>query len=228
MRVISGIAKRIPLIAPKGMDTRPTSDRAKEGLFNIIADKIPGVRFLDLFCGSGAVGIEALSRGATEVVFVDNARPAQTAVIENLEKTRLNQTDADIQIIGMSVPKAIQQLSDDKRCFDVIFLDPPYDMRGTNHLMQTLHELAQTDIIEADGLLIAETDTRTGKKLAESNPPSPFVQTDIRIYGQTCFIFYLLDARECASRRTDAAERSGIHSHGAKGFGDGVPIGMRK
>ena len=193
MRVIAGTARRIQLTSPKGQETRPTSDRAKEGLFNIIADKLPNAAFLDLFCGSGAMGIEALSRGAKEAVFVDNSKPAQIATAQNLEKTKL---DINAQMLNMSISKALLQLSQAGKLFDIIFLDPPYDKRGTNHLAQTLQALSQANILAEDGLLIAETDTRTGTNFAESTAPAPFVYVNKRDYGQTCFLFFSRGATE--------------------------------
>ena len=89
MRVIAGIARSMPLRTVKGMDVRPTTDRTKETLFNIIQMRIPGCRFLDLYAGSGSIGIEALSRGADECVFVEKARASQELVRENLTFTKL-------------------------------------------------------------------------------------------------------------------------------------------
>ena len=188
MRVIAGTARRIPLSAPKGMTTRPTSDRAKESLFNILAGRISDARFLDLFCGSGAIGIEALSRGASAITFVDNSKFSQTAVSENLGKTKMNQSE--VQILRMNASSAIRQLNQAHRQYDIIFLDPPYDMRGTNFLAETLQVLADTALLAKDGLLIAETDTRTGAKFANDDLQLPFIQSDMRTCGQTCFLFF--------------------------------------
>ena len=87
MRVIAGTARSMPLRTVKGMDIRPTTDRTKETLFNILMPRIPNCRFLDLFAGSGSIGIEALSRGASEAVFVENTRAHQALILENLEFT---------------------------------------------------------------------------------------------------------------------------------------------
>jgi len=182
MRVIAGVARRILLAAPRGLSTRPTSDRAKEGLFNMLANRLPGARFLDLFCGSGAMGIEALSRGAHEAVFVDNAKSALDAVQENLTKTRL--TD-NAHVLGKSVQKAIEQLAQVNRQFDMIFLDPPYDLNGTRHMVQTLESLAASSLLADGGVIVAETDA----KIAPDAVP-PFVCAGTRSYGRTCFLFY--------------------------------------
>ena len=186
MRVIAGTARRILLSAPKETVTRPTSDRAKESLFNILAARIFDARFLDLFCGSGAIGIEALSRGARLATFVDHSRFSYTVVNENLIKTKMHQSE--VQIMRMDVSAAIRQLDWEKRQYDIIFLDPPYDMRDI--YLETLQRLAATNLLAADGLLIAETDNRMGKTFAASDFRLPFVQTDMRMCGQTCFLFF--------------------------------------
>ena len=176
MRIIAGTAGRTALIAPKGLDTRPTSDMAKESLFNILAGEICGARFLDLFSGSGAIGLEALSRGAEEAVFVENAAPAIAALLQNMDKTRLTG-----EVMKMPISKAIDSLSAAGRQFDIIFMDPPYD---TNLLQQTLGKLADANILAKDGILVAETDSK------QCPTPEVFELTDKRIYGRCCFLFY--------------------------------------
>ena len=169
MRVIAGSAKRIALSAPKGLNTRPTSDRAKESLFNIISVKIAGARFLDVFCGSGAIGIEALSRGAKEAVFIDNDVNAIKSLNENLIKTKLH-----AEILQMPVEKAIKKLTAEKRQFDIIFLDPPY---GSEIFMQPR-------LLAENGLLVAETESEL--KITLDN----LHLFDTRVYGRTKFLFY--------------------------------------
>lgn len=195
MRVIAGLARRIPLVAPastKGLSTRPTSDRAKESLFNMLSARLDGTRFLDLFCGSGAMGIEALSRGAKEAVFVDSSRSAIAATDENLKKTKLiDPKTRKIEIMGVHVLQAIKQLSQSGRCFDIIFLDPPYDLNNTSHLKQTLDELSTAGILSDDGLLVAETDAKVAERAPDLIAPiPPFKHIDTRNYGRTCFLFY--------------------------------------
>lgn len=177
MRVIAGSAKRTVLVAPEGIDTRPTSDRAKESLFNILNEKICGALFLDLFCGSGAIGIEALSRGAEKVFFVDNSNKAKKAVEANLTKTRfLGKSEVIISAVSKAVGSTvIKNISS----FDIIFLDPPY---GTNLLEETLPLLKS--ILKKDGLIIAETDVKH----------EPYINDDfcikyVKIYGRNKFIF---------------------------------------
>jgi len=183
MRVVAGSARRVNLAAPKGLNTRPTSDMAKEGLFNILSAQIRGKRFLDLFCGSGAIGIEALSRGAKEAVFVENAKPAIAATLQNFIKTKLAEPK---QLLQMPVAQAIATLDASGNSFDIIFMDPPYD---TSLLTQTLNQLAQTKLLSDNGIIVAETD----KEIYEANPvaiPVKLELTSTRVYGRTCFLFY--------------------------------------
>ncbi len=121
MRVIAGIARSLPLKTIDGMDTRPTTDRIKETLFNIIMPEIPGALFLDLFAGSGAIGIEALSRGASHCKFVENNRRAVSCIEENLKFTKFSDK-ADV--ITADVISYLNSLKDVD--FDIIFMDPPY------------------------------------------------------------------------------------------------------
>ncbi|MGN0361388.1 MAG: 16S rRNA (guanine(966)-N(2))-methyltransferase RsmD [Bilifractor sp.] len=122
MRVIAGTCRSLPLKTLPGKDTRPTTDRIKETLFNMLQKDIPGCRFLDLFAGSGAIGIEALSRGAETCCFVDKSRKAVQIISENLRFTKL--TDRS-EVLQMDALSAIRYLHGQKP-FDVIFLDPPY------------------------------------------------------------------------------------------------------
>ena len=182
MRVIAGSAKRIRLEAPKGFDTRPTSDRAKEGLFNILADRICGSRFLDLYSGSGAIGIEALSRGAGRVVFVDSSGVAACSLRQNLMKTKLEHC---AEVLCMDAFEALQRM---KGHFDFIFFDPPYKEGVT----KILEQICQAKILSDDGLIIAETDARH-----IDNIPSSLYLMDMRRYGRVGF-FILCEEKKCA------------------------------
>jgi 16S rRNA (guanine(966)-N(2))-methyltransferase RsmD len=160
------------------LDTRPTSDRAKENLFNVISGRVRGARFLDLFCGSGAVGIEALSRGAREAVFVESSPAAVKCTQANLAKTKLT-----AQVLHMTAEKAIRFLSENSNQFDIIFLDPPYD---SPLLAQALEQISQAGLIAENGLLIAETDSSNDSHFDD------FVKgcASQRIYGRTRFLLY--------------------------------------
>lgn len=123
MRVIAGKARSITLRTPKSIKTRPTADRTKETLFNMLQSVIPGCDFLDLFSGSGGIGIEALSRGAKSCVFIEKDRDALECIRENLQKTKLNEYG---QIISKDVVSALNQM-DGQVSFSCIFMDPPYE-----------------------------------------------------------------------------------------------------
>lgn len=154
MRVIAGKARSISLRTPKGMATRPTSDRIKETLFNLLQPFIYDSVFMDLFSGSGGIGIEALSRGAKYCVFVEKNKDALTCIKENLQKTNLK---SNSQIIENDVMFALQKL-DGQMLFDCIFIDPPY---GHNWEKQILFYLKDAQILAPDGLIIIEAAKET-------------------------------------------------------------------
>jgi len=151
MRVIAGSARRINLVTPAGDDTRPTTDRIKETLFNILQPDLYDARFLDLFAGSGGIGIEALSRGASEAVFVERARKPLECIKENLRRTGLFPA---ARVIESDVYSAIGRLKGSGR-FDIIFMDPPYD---SDYIKGVLAALRSTDLADEDTMLIAEAD----------------------------------------------------------------------
>lgn len=155
MRVIAGKAKRLPLKTIEGLDTRPTTDRIKETLFNMLQDEIPGCRFLDLFAGSGGIGIEAISRGAKEAVFVENSRKAGVCIQDNLKFTRL---DSQGQLLMMDVFRAIERLSQSHAPFDIIFMDPPY-----NKLLEkeVLTALKDSPLVDEHTLFVVEASLET-------------------------------------------------------------------
>jgi len=134
MRVIAGSARRLLLKTPLGDNTRPTTDRIKETLFNMIQNEVPGSVFLDLFAGSGAIGIEALSRGADYAVFVENDKNALTCIEENLKHTGLNDKAG---IYKQDVFVSLQSL-EYKYEFDIVFMDPPYDKELERRVLEYL------------------------------------------------------------------------------------------
>lgn len=148
MRVIAGEARSIPLVCPDGDGTRPTTDRIKETLFNIIQDEIPGAVFVDLFAGSGAVGIEALSRGAAKAYFIDNNKKAIEAIEANLKKTKL--MDKAMVLKQDAVTSITYSIREE---VDVVFLDPPY---GCNMDQTVFAALKDAKCITSDTLIIAE------------------------------------------------------------------------
>lgn len=151
MRVIAGTARRLPLAAPEGKDTRPTTDRIKETLFNMIQDEIPGSLFLDLFSGSGAIGIEALSRGAERAWLVEFGREPLKCIRTNLAKTRL---DGQAVVLPIEVTYAISKLEKEGKQFDIIYADPPYAKKFEAKLVQML---ARSGIVKEGTLVILES-----------------------------------------------------------------------
>lgn len=184
MRVIAGSAKGCGLAAPKGLDTRPTADRQKENLFNLLTHFIPDSQFLDLFSGSGAIGIEALSRGAREAVLVEHASAALDAIRQNLNKTKLQER---AEVMPLPVKRALEGLSAAQRRFDVIFMDPPY--AGTM-VSETITQLAQTGLLAEDGILAAEMPAQINVPLHEA-----FTVLKIRKYGHTQIVLYKVTDR---------------------------------
>ena len=163
MRVIAGKARRLPLKTVPGMDTRPTTDRIKETLFNILQNDLYGIRFLDLFSGSGGIGIEALSRGASEVYFVENARAAISCIKDNLAFTHLSES---ARIYPCDVMTALARL-EGERPFQIIFMDPPY---GQGLEQRVLEYMADNllSYVDAGTLIIIEASLDTDFSYVES------------------------------------------------------------
>ncbi len=154
MRVIAGSAKRLQLKTVEGMETRPTTDRIKETLFNMISAYIADSNFLDLFSGSGAIGIEALSRGAASAVFVEQSKKAMECIKDNLRYTKL----ADkAEVYETDVLNALKRL-EGKKTFDYIFMDPPYNQL---HEKRVLEYLSNSTLLSDDGIIIVEASLDT-------------------------------------------------------------------
>ena len=145
MRVITGKARGVQLKTPDGMLTRPTADRVKEALFSIINFDIPGAKVLDLFGGTGQLGIEAMSRGAARCIFVDAREDACRLIKENLKRTKLEGT-----VIRSDY---MDYLNRCKEQFSIIFLDPPY---AEEYLENAIKRIAEIDILQTDGIIVAE------------------------------------------------------------------------
>ncbi len=155
MRVIAGSARRTPLKTIEGMDTRPTTDRIKETLFNMLQHDLADCCFLDLFAGSGAIGIEALSRGAAQAVFVEQSDKALACVRENLKAARLEERAVVMHCDALS---ALRRLEGKYR-FDYIFMDPPY---GHELERQMLTYLKDSSLIDKQSTIIIEASLETG------------------------------------------------------------------
>ena len=150
MRVVAGSVRGFNLIVPSGKNTRPTTNRIKETLFNILQWDIAGCRFLDLFSGSGGIAIEALSRGAKEAVMVEKDREAVRCIKQNVQHTKM---DDRSRVMPMDVMQALRRLEQAGRPFDIIFMDPPYQLNAEK---EVLTAIADSKIADEDTQIIIE------------------------------------------------------------------------
>lgn len=149
MRVIAGSARSLPLKTVEGLDTRPTTDRIKETLFNMLQTEISGCRFLDLYSGSGAIGIEALSRGAKEAYFVERSKECVECIKYNLKFTHL---DSKAIVMEQDVLSALNRINSDAP-FDIVFIDAPYQ---TGADRDVLHALSDSPLVDKYSTIIVE------------------------------------------------------------------------
>lgn len=161
MRVIAGTARSLPLKTPEGMDTRPTTDRIKETLFNIIQADVPGCIFVDLFSGSGAIGIEALSRGAQKAYFVENSDKAIFCIRQNLSFTKMENRAI---VLKQDVYSALQGIHE--KAADIIFMDPPY---GCDYEKGVCSVLGSAQYVTGDTVIIVEAALKTDFSWAEES-----------------------------------------------------------
>lgn len=154
MRIIAGTRRSLPLKTIEGLETRPTTDKIKETLFNILQGEIPGSYFLDLFAGSGQIGLEALSRGAACAVFVESGKKAAKCIEENIRFTKF---DEESRLMVQDVRSAIAMLEGKYR-FDIIFMDPPYE-KGLEK--EVLCLLSRSSIVKPDSLIVVEASLGT-------------------------------------------------------------------
>ena len=171
MRIIAGSRKGHTIHAPRGLDTRPTSDRVRENVFNILGP-VDGATVLDLYAGSGAMGLEALSRGAELAVFVDSDRQAVQAIEGNLDKLRLRGT--------VLCQDAVAMLASERRKYDLVLVDPPYDVYADIEPQLARYLPA---VLGDDGVVVVETD-------AHVVPALPLDERTSRKYGQTRVTVY--------------------------------------
>ena len=180
MRVITGKARGTVLKTPEGLQTRPTADRVKEALFSIIQFDVPGARVLDLFGGTGQLGIEAISRGAKSAVFVDAGEKACALIKENLRRCRM---EGEGQVIRSDYLTYLSRCRDK---FNIVFLDPPY---AEVFLENSLKMLAEIDILESDAIIVAE---RPAEKELSVEIPGFNRSKDYK-YGKTLLTLYRKD-----------------------------------
>lgn len=180
MRVISGNLRGTKLYSLEGLDTRPTLDRVKESLFNIINFDVKDSAFLDLFAGSGAIGIEAASRGAKKVVMCEKSRQAVNIINKNLEKTRLKE---QVKLYNMDFEKCILNELDEK--FDIIYLDPPYK---TDYIYIALKLIMEKGLIDENTIIILETDI---EQIVENQLEKlGLTEFNSKKYGRASLLFY--------------------------------------
>ena len=179
MRIIAGTARSMPLKTIEGRDTRPTTDRIKETLFNMIQADVPGALFLDLFAGSGGIGLEAVSRGAQKAVFVENSRKAAACIQDNIHFTKF-QSQCDLKC--MDVISALRTL-ERRYVFDLIYMDPPY---GQELEKDVLSYLKNSSILNEDTKIIVEASLETD---ADSLGSADFEITRVKKYKTNQHIF---------------------------------------
>lgn len=186
MRVITGTAKGRPLKTVKGRDIRPTADRVKESLFNVIGPRVVDCEFLDLFAGAGAVGIEALSRGARYCVFVELMTPHLKVVEENLTATGLRDR---AELLRRDARAAVSDLAGRGRQFDLIFVDPPYSQ---GLVPEALAKIAAHGLLKPDGWVVCEHHKKdTVPDLAEApNQAGGLTRFREIIFGETVISLY--------------------------------------
>ena len=177
MRVIAGSAKGVTLKTPEGMLTRPTTDRVKEAMFSIIQFELPGAAVLDLFGGTGQLGIEALSRGASRAVFVDAREDSCRLIKENLRRTRFEKQGSVVRSDYLAYLKRTSEK------FQIIFLDPPY---AEVFLENALKCITEIDILQSGGIIVAERPL--GKELPWEFPG--FTRSRDYKYGKTLLTVY--------------------------------------
>ena len=180
MRVITGIARGVNLKTPEGISTRPTADRVKEALFSIINFDVPNASVLDLFGGTGQLGIEALSRGAKSAVFVDSGESACKLIKENLRRTKLEENGRVIR------SDYLRYLSTCRDKFDIVFLDPPY---AEEFLENSIKRISEIDILQSNGIIVCERPL--GKELPWEIPG--FTRSKDYKYGSILLTLYRKD-----------------------------------
>ena len=182
MRIISGKARGTKLYTLEGENTRPTLDRVKESIFNIIQNEIEGAKILDLFAGSGAIGLEFLSRGAEKAVLCDKSKEAINIIKKNVEKTHMEQCT---EIFNMNFEECLEKIKNEQ--FDIIYLDPPY---ATEYILKSIEKIIKLNIAKEESLIIIETDD---EKRIEKEIKNIDVQiVDKRKYGRATIIFLSL------------------------------------
>ena len=183
MRVISGKVRGLKLDTPKNDDVRPTTDRVKESLFNIINPYVIDSNVLDLFAGTGSLGIECLSRGALSATFVDVSKDSINIVKSNVKKARV---ENESTILNLDFKTAIDRLNVQNKKFDIIFMDPPY---YKNMFIDALSNIDNSDLLSEDGIIVVEHDTKD--KFIDKI--GRLEKSKEKKYGNTTLTFYKME-----------------------------------
>ena len=183
MRVISGKVRGLKLNAPKNQDVRPTTDRVKENLFNMISSYIMDSNILDLFAGTGSLGIECLSRGAKNCVFVDISKESIAIVKSNIKKARV---ENESTVLNLDFKDAVSRLQGQKSKFDVIFMDPPY---YKEMFVDALEKIDNANLLDEDGIIVVEHDTKD----ILPDKVNRLEKTKDKKYGNTTLTFYKME-----------------------------------
>ena len=181
MRVISGTARGKKLTSLEGLETRPTLDRVKEAVFNILQFDLKDANVLDLFSGSGALAVEALSRGATKATLCDFSKKAINIINKNLEDTRLKNK---AEVFNKDYIELLNSLKDRTEKFNIIFLDPPYK---TDYMFRSIYKILEYNLLDKDGIIVAETDDKN--KIEKIKKIEGIEIYDVRKYGIVHIIF---------------------------------------
>ena len=179
MRIISGKSRGTKLYSLEGDTTRPTLDRVKESLFNIIQNDIEDSTVLDLFSGSGAIGLEFLSRGAKRAVLCDSSKDAIKIIKQNVQKTHFEEK---VEVYNMEFTKLVERLQNQK--FDIIYIDPPY---ATDFIKISLEKIIEYELVNENTKIIVETDDET--RILNQIEKMDVEITDKRKYGRATIIF---------------------------------------
>lgn len=190
MRIVGGEFSGHRLVAPKGRGVRPTGERVKEAIFSAIQGRVQGAQVLDLFAGSGALGIEALSRGAARTVFCDSSERAVEAIRTNLERLRV--PESRFLIIHGTADKAIRHVGEKGEKFDIIFVDPPYE---SVLYEDTMMALSLARVVAPEGIVVVEF----SKRIVLSEVFGSLVERKRARYGDTCVAYF-----ECISKGPSA------------------------
>ena len=179
MRIISGKAKGTKLYTLEGTNTRPTLDRVKESIFNIIQNEIEGAIVLDLFAGSGAIGLECLSRGAKKAVLCDKSKEAIEIIKKNIEKTHMEEK---ARVINADFKTCLDKVKDE--LFNIIYIDPPY---ATDYIFKSLKKIKEIGIVKKESIIIIETDDE--QRILKEIGNIEIKIVDKRKYGRATIIF---------------------------------------